>query len=163
MQTQHARTSYSERGINDNSKGDAAGAVVTASMSWSRQAYHRGDLPSGIRGASCSIPTEASLLLAIVRAARIIPLVFVLHGGNLRRATLRCDPGTSRAAANCGMPGLVVSTYLRKSLGPLFRRLQFFVVVSASQFPAVTAAPTRGIIAYSGSATSKFAQVARWS
>src|SRR6266478_1513682 len=76
---------YSERGINDNNKGDAAGFGSHGNQCPSRdRLYHRGDLPSGSRGASRLDSNGGVVAIGDVRGGAHSAASFVYIGGNLQ-------------------------------------------------------------------------------
>src|SRR5277367_2663163 len=78
----------SERGINDYSKGDSAGFGSHGNQCPGRdRLYHRGDLPSGSRGASRLDSNGGVAAIGDVRAARIIPLALFTLAATYKRAT----------------------------------------------------------------------------
>ena len=79
---------YSERGINDNNKGDSAGFAGHGNQCPGRERFFIAAIirPQYLVPAE-SVPTEASLLLAMYAAARTIPLALFALEAIYKQAT----------------------------------------------------------------------------
>src|SRR5260370_5684996 len=135
---------YSERGINDNSKGDAAGFGSHGNQCPGRdRLYHRGDLPSGSRGASRLDSNGGVVAIGDVRGGAHNSASFVYIGGNLQTSDVCvADPWHARGRqpiAGCRYRSVsTLSAAIRWSA--LFRRPPILRGVSASQIHADHAA-----------------------
>ncbi len=123
---------HSKRGINDNNKGDPAGFVDHGNRCPGRERlFHRGDHPSAIPGPAESVPTQASLILAMYAAARTIPLaLFALWSIYKQASSALVLLGALAGAMQLLDAGIGLFEHdLGKCAGPLFIAvLQFFVV-----------------------------------
>ena len=121
-----------QRGINGNNKGVSAGFGGHGNQCPGRKwLFHRGGHPSAILVPVDSVPTQASLILAMYAAARTIPLALFALGAIYKQAT----PVLLLLGSLAGVMQLLdagIGLYehdLGKCAGPLFiAALQFFVV-----------------------------------
>jgi hypothetical protein len=124
--------SRSESGINDNNKGNAAGFAGHDNQCPGRERlFHCGDHRSQYLIPAESVPTEASLLLALYAAARTIPLALFALAAIYKRAT----PALLILGSLAGAMQLLDAGIgpferdFRQFVGPLFIAvLQLFVV-----------------------------------
>src|SRR3984893_18429251 len=88
----------SEGEINDNNKGDAAGFAGHGNQCPGRERlYHRGDLPSGSRGAHRLDSNGGVVAIGDVRGGAYNSAGFVYIGGNLQTSDVCvADPGNAR-------------------------------------------------------------------
>ena len=123
---------YSERGINDNNKGDAAGFAGHGNQCPGRERlFHRGVIRPQYLVPAGSVPAQASLILAMYAAARTIPLALFALGAIYKRATSALlILGTLAGAMQLLDAGIGLYEHdPGKSAGPLFIAvLQLFVV-----------------------------------
>jgi hypothetical protein len=133
---------YSERGINDNNKGDAAGFAGHGNQCPGRERLSIAAIirPQYLVPAE-SAPTETSLLLAMYAAARTIPLALFALGAIYKQAT----PALLILGALAGAMQLLDAGIglfehdLGKCAGPLFIAvLQFFVVYQLHRSVRIT-------------------------
>src|SRR5882762_10888840 len=89
---------YSERGNNDNNKDNAAGFAGHGNQcAGCDRLYHRGDLPSGSRGASRLGSNGGGVPVGDVRGGAHNSASFVYIGGNLQTSDVCvADPGHAR-------------------------------------------------------------------
>jgi hypothetical protein len=118
--------------IDGDNKGNAAGFGGHGyQCSGSERLFHRGDHPSAILLPAGSVPTQASLILAMYAAARTIPLaLFALWAIYKQAVPALVLLGALAGAMQLLDAGIGLFEHdLGKCAGPLFIAvLQFFVV-----------------------------------